>query len=72
MEYRDLVGRNAGKTEIQSYLAQGEMVTTTIRIPANLKKTVSEEASLSGISFSAYMRQCAIQRLSQTGDGQAI
>ena len=63
MGYRDLVDKGADRTEIQSFLAQGEMATTTIRIPTNLKATIMEEASLSGMSFSAYIRQCAIQRL---------
>lgn len=63
MDYRDLVDNGADRTEIQSYLAQGDMATTTIRIPANLKATIAKEASLSGMSFSAYIRQCAIQRL---------
>lgn len=63
MGYRELVDKGADRTEIQSYLAQGEMATTTIRIPANLKATITEEANLSGMSFSAYVRQCAIQRL---------
>ena len=63
MGYRDLVDKGADRTEIQSFLAQGEMATTTIRIPANPKATIMEEASLSGMSFSAYVRQCAIQRL---------
>lgn len=72
MEYRDLVGKGANRTEIQSFLTQGEMVTTTIRIPANLKKTIFEEAMLEGMSFSAYVRQCAIQRLAQPSKEQAI
>ena len=63
MGYRELVDKGADRTEIQSFLAQGEMATTTIRIPANLKAAIAEEASLSGMSFSAYIRQCAIQRL---------
>ena len=63
MGYRELVDKGADRTEIQSFLAQGEMATTTIRIPANLKAAITEEASLSGMSFSAYIRQCAIQRL---------
>lgn len=57
MSYRDLINKGANRTEIQTFLAQGDMTTTTVRIPSNLK------ASLSGMSFSAYMRQCAIQRL---------
>lgn len=63
MGYRELVDKGADRTEIQSYLAQGDMATTTIRVPSNLKATIAEEASLSGMSFSAYIRQCAIQRL---------
>ena len=46
MEYRDLVNKGADRTELQAFLTQGEMVTTTIRIPANLKQTISKEASL--------------------------
>ena len=51
MEYRDLVNKGADRTELQSFLTQGDMVTTTIRIPANLKQTVTEEATLQGLSF---------------------
>ena len=69
MGYRELVDKGADRTEIQSYLAQGDMVTTTIRIPANLKTAIAEEASLSGMSFSAYIRQCAIQRLTTEAGG---
>ena len=65
MEYRDLVNKGADRTELQSFLTQGDMVTTTIRIPANLKQTVTEEATLQGMSFSAFMRRCAIQCLSE-------
>ena len=69
MGYRDLVNEGASRTEIQSFLTRGDMTTTTVRIPANLKAAITEEATLSGVSFSAYMRQCAIQRLtSETGD----
>ena len=63
MGYRELVDKGADRTEIQSFLAQGEMATTTIRIPTHLKATIMEEASLSGMSFCAYILQCGIQRL---------
>lgn len=63
MGYRDLVDKGASKTEIQSYLTQGNLITTTIRIPANLRDTITEEATLQGMSVSAYLRQCAIMRL---------
>lgn len=65
VEYRDLVNKGADRTELQAFLTQGDMVTTTIRIPANLKQTISEEASLQGMSFSAFIRRCAIQSLSE-------
>ncbi len=65
MEYRELVDKGADRTELQAFLTQGDMVTTTIRIPANLKQTINEEASLQGMSFSAFMRRCAIQSLSE-------
>ena len=64
MGYRELVESGADRTQIQSYLTQGELVTTTIRIPANLKDTITQESALQGLSFSAFMRLCAIQRLS--------
>lgn len=66
MGYRELVDKGAERTEIQTYLSQGSMITTTLRIPEHLKAAITEEASLLGMSFSAYMRQCAIQRLSET------
>lgn len=65
MGYRELIDNGADRTEIQSYLTKGDMATTTIRIPANLKQTIAEEASLQGMSFSAYVRRCAIQCLSE-------
>ena len=64
MGYRELVESGADRTQIQSYLTQGELVTTTIRIPANLKDTITQESALQGLSFSAFMRLGAIQRLS--------
>ena len=67
MEYRDLVDKGADRTELQAFLTQGDMATTTIRIPANLKKTIAKEASLQGMSFSAFIRRCAIQCLSDDG-----
>lgn len=65
MGYRELLDNGADRTEIQSFLTKGDMATTTIRIPANLKQTIAEEASLQGMSFSAFIRRCAIQCLSE-------
>jgi hypothetical protein len=44
MGYRDLVDKGADRAEIQPFLARGEMATTTIRVPANLKATIMENA----------------------------
>ncbi len=63
MGFRHLVDNGADRTAIQTHLAKGDMLTTTIRIPQNLKDAVSEEALLSGMSVSAYIRQCVIIHL---------
>lgn len=63
MGFRKLLDDGADRTAIQMHLAKGDMLTTTIRIPANLKNAISEEAMLSGISVSAYIRQCIIKHL---------
>lgn len=66
MGYRDLVDNVASRTKIQTYLAQGGLITTIIRIPANLRDTITEEATLQGMSTSAYLRQCVIMRLANS------
>ena len=63
MGFRELADEGADRTAIQTYLSKGDMLTTTIRIPANLKDTLAEEATLSGVSVSAYIRQCVINHL---------
>ena len=69
MGFRQLVDSGADRTAIQTYLAKGDMLTTTIRIPENLKDTIAEEALLSGMSVSAYIRQCIISHLvNQAGE----
>ncbi|WP_124061407.1 YlcI/YnfO family protein [Gordonibacter sp. Marseille-P4307] len=64
MSYRELIGNGADKTAIQTYLSQGDMHSTTIRIPDNLRDAAAEEAKLSGVSFSAYIRMCLVEKLS--------
>lgn len=63
MGFRELADEGADRTVIQTYLSKGDMLTTTIRIPANLKDALAEEATLSGVSVSAYIRQCVINHL---------
>ena len=63
MGYRDLVDKGADRTEILNYLVQDEIAATIIPAPKNLKATIKGEALFSGMSISAHIRQCTIQRL---------
>ncbi|NGM17513.1 hypothetical protein GMI70_05800 [Eggerthellaceae bacterium zg-893] len=65
MKYTDLVESGAKQTEIQAYLAEGETVPVTIRIPKNLRDSAKEVAALRGMSYSAFVRMCMIQELSR-------
>ena len=65
MSYNDLVKRNAGETDIRSYLAEGKQVAVTFRISENLRDSAKEAAELRGISFSAFMRMCMMSELSK-------
>ena len=65
MRYTDLVENGAKQTEIQAFLADGDTVPVTIRIPRNLRDSAKEAASLRGISYSAFVRMCMIQELSR-------
>jgi len=51
MTYSDLIEHDAGETEIRSYLVNGDVVPVTMRIPANLRDSAKEAASLRGMSF---------------------
>ena len=46
MTYSDLIEHDAGETEIRSYLVNGDVVPVTMRIPANLRDSAKEAASL--------------------------
>lgn len=65
MKYIDLIEGGAQQTEIQAFLAEGEMVPVTIRIPRNLRDSAKEFAALRGVSYSAFVRMCMIQELSR-------
>ncbi len=64
MKYVDLIEGGAQQTEIQAFLAEGEMVPVTIRIPKNLRDSAKEFAALRGVSY-AFVRMCMIQELSR-------
>lgn len=65
MEYSELVTQDASEAEIQRFHSDGEQIAFTVRIPKNLKKAASDIASMRGISFSAFVRNCMIQGLSK-------
>ncbi|MEQ2638262.1 YlcI/YnfO family protein [Paratractidigestivibacter faecalis] len=67
MSYLDLLRDNASATEIREHLGGGEQTAITIRIPENLRDAAKEEASLRGMSFSAFVRACVIEELSKKG-----
>lgn len=65
MEYSELVTQDASEAEIQRFLSDGEQVAFAVRILKNLKKAASDVASMRGMSFSAFVRNCMIQELSK-------
>ena len=64
MRYAELVESNATEREIKEYLVDGEATTITLRIPGNLHESAKEAAALRGMSLSAFVRSCMIEKLS--------
>ena len=65
--YRDFIDDSPSETEIRSYLVEGDRVSVTLRIPDTLRDAAKEEASLRGMSFSAFVRTCMIEELAKKG-----
>ena len=65
MDYVNLVKSGADETDMRAYLAGGETVAITIRIPANLRDSVKKEAELRGTTFSSLLRECLVSELSK-------
>lgn len=63
MNYIELVKNGADQTEIQQYLAEGEQVAITIRLPKNLRDAAKSSAALQGTNFSAMVRAGLIAQL---------
>lgn len=63
MSYIELVKNGADPAEIQQYLAQGEQVAITIRLPENLRDAAKAAATLQGTNFSAMVRAGLIAQL---------
>lgn len=65
MDYINLVKSNADATDMRAYLASGDAVAVTIRIPANLRDSAKKEAELRGTTFSSLLRECLIDELTR-------
>lgn len=65
MKYSELLDSGASPTEIQSYLVDSELVPVTIRIPKNLRDSAKEAASLSGMTFTSFVKRLMIEELSR-------
>lgn len=64
--FADLAASSATDTELKRHLSTGNQVAITLRIPKNLKDAAAEKAALKGMSFSAYVRSCLIDDLTET------
>lgn len=67
MKYSELLQNGATSTEIQAYLAMGENVPVTMRIPSNLRDAAKEAATLNGMNFTSFVKLCIIEKLSKQG-----
>ena len=65
--YTDLIKNNPDETAIRSFLVNGSQVSVTLRIPDTLRDAAKAEASLRGMSFSAFVRTCMIEELAKKG-----
>lgn len=65
MNYTELIKSDACATDIQEYLAGGDMTAITIRIPRNLRDAAKEASSMRGMGFSAFLRMCMIEELAK-------
>lgn len=65
MKYSELLDSGATSTEIQAYLVESELVPVTIRMLRSLRDSAKEAASLAGMNFTAFVKNCMIEKLSQ-------
>lgn len=65
MKYSELLESGANTSEIQSYLVESELVPVTIRIPRTLHDSAKEAASLSGMTFTSFVKRLMIEELSR-------
>lgn len=65
MDYVDLVKQDVDETDMRTFLADGENVAVTIRIPKNLRDAAKKEAELRGTTFSSLLRECLVGELAK-------
>lgn len=65
MGYTDMLRDGASSTEMREYLVDGDTTAVTIRIPRNLRDSAKKAAELRGTSFSALIRECLIEELTE-------
>lgn len=63
MDYADLIKGEVDATDLQKYLAKGDITAFTVRIPRNLHDAAKQAASMKGMAFSAYVRMSLIDEL---------
>lgn len=67
MGYTEMLRDGSSTTEMREYLVGGETTAVTIRIPRNLRDSAKKAAELRGTSFSALIRECLIEELTNKG-----
>lgn len=63
MAFSDILRSGADVDAQRKHLSEGDPAAITIRIPVNLRDAAKEEAAMSGMSFSAFIRDAMIQKL---------
>ena len=67
MGYTEMLRDGSSTTEMREYLVGGETTAVTIRTPRNLRDSAKKAAELRGTSFSALIRECLIDELTEKG-----
>ncbi len=65
MKYADLIDGNVTKSELKTYLVEGENVAVTVRIPKNMRDIAKQAAELSGVSFTSLVKMSLIEHLAE-------
>lgn len=63
VDYAELIKNDVDTTDLQMYLAEGDVTAFTVRIPKNLLDAAKQAAQMKGMAFSAYVRMSLIDEL---------